>query len=98
MKSVGFLFPLKVQAGISVTWVTVVKVKLKLLRGAQAVNGGKMIPTNRCTCSGNGPLGTHLGYKLPVLLVQVGRGRHVILPDTDFALLRRPGRTKSTSL
>lgn len=48
-----------------------------------------MIPTNRCTCS---KLGTHLGNKLPVLLVQVGCGRHVILPDTDFALLRGSGK------
>lgn len=35
---------------------------------------------------------SHLGHKLPVLLVQVGCGRHVVLPDADLALFGRSGQ------
>lgn len=37
------------------------------------------------------PPGTHLGHKLLVLLVQVGRGGHVVPPDPQLALLGEPG-------
>lgn len=40
-------------------------------------------------------LGTHLGNKLPVLLVQVGRRSHIILPDTDLALFCRSGKNQN---
>lgn len=40
-------------------------------------------------------LGTRLGNKLPVLLVQVGRRSHVILPDTDLALFRRSAKEQN---
>lgn len=39
--------------------------------------------------------GPHLGYKLPVLLVQVGCGCHVVLPDADLALFSRSGQEQN---
>lgn len=39
--------------------------------------------------------GPHLGYKLPVLLVQVGCGCHIVLPDADLALFRRSGQEQN---
>lgn len=33
----------------------------------------------------------YLGYKLSVLLVQVGCGCHVVLPDADLAFFSRSG-------
>lgn len=38
-----------------------------------------------------GSKATHLGHKLLVLLVQVGRGGHVVPPDPQLALLGEPG-------
>lgn len=35
---------------------------------------------------------SHLGHKLPVLLVHVGCRRHVVLPDADLALFGRSGQ------
>lgn len=37
----------------------------------------------------------HLGYKLSVLLVQVGGGCHVVPPDADLALFGRSGQEQS---
>lgn len=43
-------------------------------------------------------LGPHLGNKLPVLLVQVGCGCHVVLPDADLSLFSGPGQEKKIKL
>lgn len=41
---------------------------------------------------------SHLGHELPVLLVQVGCGRHVVLPDADLALFGRSGQEEQKKI